>query len=345
MTRKLPARGADWPPSTPAGLLKLLEVSDGVVSVIDPPPEVRAAWRSLLHLIRRDGHVPDGWHLLHRGRDVGDLVIELRPGDHPSRRYRASPQEPIAVPAELVNPHPVVDALRNMPQRLPASQRNRSRSLMLLETLAREAVRCGHQVRAGTPPMLMTVVASEISYGVEVFESSSARWELRLAVRIHGPGEGTGAWADYAKRPVEQQVAEIVDEISRRAAALAAKQRERERREQERRRREQEEGVTRHRARLLRDEVMAWRQAEDIRRHCDQMVAAGLRPRGKWLTWARRYADDLDPTVEPHGMPAPPIEEELARERLAERRRAIAPPSTDVPLPQPWHPNRRWWSQ
>jgi hypothetical protein len=345
MTRKQQTPRADWPPSTPAELLKLLEANDGTVNVIDPPHEVRAAWQSLLHLMRRDGHVPDGWHLLHRGRDVGDLVIELRPGEHPSRRYRGLSSQPITVPDQLVDPHPVVDALRNQPHRLPASQRNRSRALLLLETLAGAALRQGHQVHTGTPPMLMTVAATGISYGVEVFESSSARWELRLAVRIDGPGKGTDTWADYAKRPVEQELPAILDEITRRAAGVAAEQRERERQEQERRRRKQEAIVTRHRERLLHDEVQAWRQAQEIRQHCDQMVAAGLDPRDKWLTWARRYADDLDPTVDPRGMPAPPTAEDLVRERLAEQRLAMAPARTEVPPPRPWHPNRRWWSQ
>src|ERR1700733_1974074 len=70
MTGKQQTPRVDWPPSTPAELLKLLEANDGTLNVIDPSREVRAAWRSLLHLMRRDGHVPDGWHLLHRGRDV-----------------------------------------------------------------------------------------------------------------------------------------------------------------------------------------------------------------------------------------------------------------------------------
>jgi len=86
------------PPATPAALLNLLEQAGGVMQVIDPPEDVRAAWRSLLHVVRRDGHVPEGWHLLHRGRNVGDLVIELRPGEHPARRYRPSATGSIAVP-------------------------------------------------------------------------------------------------------------------------------------------------------------------------------------------------------------------------------------------------------
>jgi hypothetical protein len=59
--------------------LSCWEKSGGVVHVVDPPDEVRAAWRRLLHVVRRDGHVPSARHLVQRGRNVGDLVIELRP--------------------------------------------------------------------------------------------------------------------------------------------------------------------------------------------------------------------------------------------------------------------------
>jgi hypothetical protein len=45
-------------------LLQLLEANGGVLTVIEPAQEVRAAWRSLLHLLRRDCYVPDGWNRL-----------------------------------------------------------------------------------------------------------------------------------------------------------------------------------------------------------------------------------------------------------------------------------------
>lgn len=84
--------------------------------------------------------MPEGWHLVHRGRDAGDPVIELRPGKHPSHRYRPTSDGPVLpIPGELIEPHPVVNALRNQPHRLPASPHNRSRALMILDTLAREA--------------------------------------------------------------------------------------------------------------------------------------------------------------------------------------------------------------
>jgi hypothetical protein len=253
----------------------------------------------------------------------------------------------LPVPDELVNPHPVVDALRYQPRRLPASARNRSRALMILQALAREAQRRGHRIRPGTSTTLMVVVASGVAYGIEIFEGSGARWTLRLAIRIDGPGKGVNAWADHANGPVEHELAAVLDEIDTRAACVIAEQQDRERREQERIHREHEAAVTQHWARRLSGQVDAWRQANDIRRHCDQMIAAGLSSTDPWLVWARRYADDLDPTVDPPGMPDPPSEQDLARQRFEQQQLAASTstPSTLEPMPRSWHPNRRWWSQ
>jgi len=67
------------------------------------------------------------------GRDAGDLVIELRVGEHPPTRYQPTRTQTLAVSELLTDPHPVVDALRNQPGWLPASPINRSRTLLLLE--------------------------------------------------------------------------------------------------------------------------------------------------------------------------------------------------------------------
>ncbi|WP_327022997.1 hypothetical protein [Micromonospora sp. NBC_01739] len=80
--------GSTMPPASVQGLLDLIEAAQGSVQVLDPPEVVRAAWRRLIHAVRSGGHVPKGWHLVHRGRNTGDLVIELRRGRHPSKQYQ-----------------------------------------------------------------------------------------------------------------------------------------------------------------------------------------------------------------------------------------------------------------
>ncbi|MEW2426546.1 hypothetical protein AB0877_00890 [Micromonospora sp. NPDC047644] len=79
--------GCAMPPASVQGLLDLLEKAEGSVQVLDPSEEVRAAWRRLVHAVPSGGHI-QGWHLVHRGRNTGDLGIELRRGRHPSKQYQ-----------------------------------------------------------------------------------------------------------------------------------------------------------------------------------------------------------------------------------------------------------------
>ncbi|MGC9667684.1 hypothetical protein ACNTMW_14150 [Planosporangium sp. 12N6] len=331
------------PPATAADFLALLEDGGGVVQVADPPEQIRAAWRRAIHALKQHNEVPDGWHLLHRGRNSGDLVIQLKPGQHPWRANRPGVGSRILVPELLADPHPVVDALRNQPARLPASPQNRSRTLMLLEALAREAERRGLVVRAGQDAALLQVVADEEPYSVRVHEETGARWTLRVVVGLVGAGTGgRDRWADRAKQPVEEQLGDILDEIVRQARAVSRERRRQRRREERRRAEEQERLLTDYRAEILREQVRAWSLAEDIRGHCDQLVAAGMDPDDKWLRWARRYADEVDPVIDPPGLPAPVDPAELHRQR-----RPAPPPQRPVAIPvrTPWHPNRRWWHQ
>lgn len=150
-------------------------------------------WRRAIHALKQNNEVPDGWHLLHRGRNSGDLVIQLKPGQHPVHANRPGVGSRIPVPELLADPHPVVDALRNQPARLPASPQNRLRALMLLEALAREAERRGLVVRADQDTALLQVMADEEPYGVQVHEETGARWTLRLVVGLVGAITGRGS--------------------------------------------------------------------------------------------------------------------------------------------------------
>jgi hypothetical protein len=335
------------PPATAAGLLELLDRSGGVVRVVDPSEQVRAAWRRLLHACKQGVHVPEGWHLRHSGRNAGDLVIELRVGEHPAHRYQPNRAPALRVPEALTDPHPIVDALRSQPQRLPASPTNRSRTLLLLEALIREAQRRGYSVHGGKEST-STLVGIEVGgqqFGVGLHEETGARWALRLCLNVHGPGQGRNQWADHAQRPLEVELLAILDEIAERGTRIAAEQELKQRQEAERQDRERQRLITEHRARILRDQVTAWRLAEDIRRHCADLVAAGLPRADGWLRWARDYADSLDPLLDPPGLPAEPTDDELEEQRREQRRRQQRYDRAREEPPRPWHPNRRWWHQ
>jgi len=232
----------------------------------------------------------------------------------------------------LTDPHPIVDALRNQPGRLPAFPTNRSRALLLLESLVREAQRRGYVVygaRASASTLLSIEVARQ-QYTVTVYEQTGARWTLRLCLNIHGPGQGRDLWTDYVRRPVEVELSAILDEIARRATEITAEQERRQRAEAERQERERQRQITEHRAQVIREQVTAWRLAEDIRHHCAELVAAGL-PRGDgWLRWAGDYADSLDPTLDPPGFP-PRLPRRNWRDNVAS-----SGPSSSVAIGERW---------
>jgi hypothetical protein len=327
------------PPLTTAVLLDLLEEGGGSVQVADPPDEVRAAWRRLLHAVKQGGEVPTGWYLLHRGRNRGDLTIELRPGEHPSGRYRR-PAEPssIPVPVELGAAHPAVDRLRDEPHRLPASTANRSRALMIVQALADAAVAKGHAVVSGEQDVLIVVEVDGQRYGVRIAEEAGTRWTLRLALEIDGAGKGISRWVDYAHPRVEDDLAEGLAEIERRATAVRAEQRAQQCAERQRLEDKRLRQVIKRRDKVLREQVAAWKLAQQIRAHCDQLVAAGMPADDPWVMWASAFAAGIDPLGHPPAAPPDPSPTEKAQELSP----APVMPSP-FPRPQPWHPNRRWY--
>jgi hypothetical protein len=339
LVQTLPASA--MPPESVAGLLDLLEKAGGCVQVLDPPEQVRAAWRRLIHEMRAGGHVPCGWHLVHRGRDAGDLVLELRRGTHPSKRYQPSSRRQIPIPDLLVDPHPVVDRLRDQPNRLPESDENRSRTLLFLQALVNEAGKRGCEVRS-SEKALLTVVDDGQPFDVRVWEETGARWRLRLVVTIDGADHAASEWKDYARKRIEDELPAILADLRRRGRRLHERQEAAARAEQLRIQQERDRAVTAHRDQILRQQVGDWLLAEDIRAYCADLLAAGMAADDPWLTWAHNYADSVDPLAEPPCLPPdPPPSQETTR---APRQRS-APSQVDSAVPQarPWRPNRRWY--
>ncbi|MFI9455022.1 hypothetical protein [Amycolatopsis sp. NPDC052450] len=328
-------------PSTVEEFLEALDDAGGELRIVSPTDDVRAAWRRVIHRVRQGKHVPEGWHLLHRGRDSGDLVIEMRPGEHPADKYRLPAGERVSVPTELTKLHPVVQALRDTPERLPASSANRSRALMVIQALAEEAGRRGLKVAPGTGDVLLNVEALELRYAVRVTEESTTRWNLRLVLQVHGPGEPTDTrWCDRSDWQVEEALGQVLDDIVRRAESTRRDIDERDRREAEKKVAARAKVVREHRAKVLRAQVAAWCEAEQIRQHCDQLVAAGMSEQDEWVTWARMRAAEIDPLTEPPGMPAEPSKEPPSQRPTPMRAARIS-----LPEPKPWHPNQKWWSR
>jgi hypothetical protein len=331
--------GSTAPPASVQGLLDLLEKAGGSLQVLDPPEQVRAAWRRLIHTVRSGGHVPKGWHLVHRGRNSGDLVIELRRGRHPSKRYQPSVRSSVPVPELLVDPHPVIDGLRDQPSRLPESEENRSRTLLLLQELCDEAGSRGWVVRSGTDALL-SVVVDEQPIEVRVREESGARWALHLVLTVTDADGGVAEWKDYARKRLEDELRAILEDLRRRGRRLHDRREAAVRAGQLRLRQERERVVTAHRDQILREQVGAWLLAEDVRSYCGDLLTAGMPLDDPWLAWAYTYADGLDPLADPPGIPHDPPPSAT----VPAPRRSPAERTTAAPPPQrPWHPNRRWY--
>lgn len=330
------------PPLTVQKLLDLLEESGGGVQVLDPPKSVRAAWRSLLHVLRSGGHVPDGWHLTQRGRDSGDLVMQLRPGTHPSKRYQPIRSQGTAtVSADLTDAHPVIDTLRNQPHRLPASDTNRSRVLLLLQTIAVSLAADGHSIQHGAKETLMVVATGPSSVAIRAWEETGKRWSLRLALAADGPGKDSTTWNDYATQPLEDQLSDILNGIRGGLAAEESRRRADDQARQARREHELEREVTVRRAAAVREQVRRWRMAREIRAHCADLHASGMPASDPWLEWALDYADSIDPLADPPSIPddSEPTARAATIESVPERPREA---SSDLGAQQ-WHPNRRWY--
>ena len=101
MRSSRPTRAQVPVPSTVEGFLEALDDAGGELRIVSPSDAVRAAWRRVIHRVRQGRHVPKGWHLLHRGRDSGDLVIEMRRGEHPADKYRQPEGDRVPIPAAL----------------------------------------------------------------------------------------------------------------------------------------------------------------------------------------------------------------------------------------------------
>src|SRR6185369_17096659 len=98
--RRLPA-GED----RPRQLIKRLQDEGGTITIDEPDDDTRAHYRRLIDAAKRHKLVPEGFHLLHAGRDHGDLVIRLSddsaPDDTDWNRVRLTSRRVKTDPAVL----------------------------------------------------------------------------------------------------------------------------------------------------------------------------------------------------------------------------------------------------
>lgn len=325
---------------SPRELVEQVVNAGGTLTVEDPLPELRAAYRRAIHRATGEKMLPQGTRLRHNGRDDGDLVIRLIDATPPL----AEPE--IAVPAMLEDPHPVVAHLGDDPAFPVLTPPARDRAVRLLEGLVREAERRGYAIAAtvagGDLPGLRVSVgpddidltlAEEIEQrrapSPEAVVAAKYAWQRVPSERVPTP---TGRlrltmftaprplwWADRRARPLEHHLAGVFEQIESHAASRrAARDAEAARREKYRiewhaaRERATREYVDEGNRQRLSSQLESWRQARRIRRYCDELEAVRLGEHDPavrdrldgWLTWMRGHADAIDPLRRPSELSA-----------------------------------------
>ncbi|QJT07189.1 hypothetical protein G9272_33710 [Streptomyces asoensis] len=271
------------------------------------------------------------------------LEFFLAEGPHPNARSQRpkAGASAVWVPMRLASLHPVVAALKDNARQLVMPPALRRRSLLMLQGLAAEAARRGHQVRKvgssyfpreGGVDVVVDGFAYPVTIRQEFPESTDPERSARLVVEVaHGLTGRSGRWRDRKSRTLEQSLGLVLGEIEARAVE-DARRRESEahaREEREVRRRAameeaKEYAVRQQFAEVLREEAGRWREAVLIGEYCDALERRlaeldedldeqALESARGWLEWAREYVRCIDPVRHPPGMPTPraPTPDEL----------------------------------
>ena len=175
------------------------------------------------------------------------------------------------------------------------------------------------------------------------------KWDVvpteRLIVRIetHGVSFWGSEWKDTADRPLEEALAQVLQELELRHGSEVSKREAEERARIERKRqweiaREQavQDLADSHRAKELTAQLKRWGKAAEIRDYADAVEQrAHTEPDGEtrrdaleWARWARDYADRIDPLRQRLSLPEPPKATEKALQPFMGRWSAYGPEST-----------------
>ena len=353
------ARGRARPPSShAASLIEQVRAEGGTLHIPDPDSGTRARYRSALDAAKKSGIVPAGCHLLHTGRDKGDLIIRLESDDHRDEtdwnRIRLSARDLISAPGELAA------RLREDRASLDVSEAVLPHALKVVQGLAEEAGRCGYRLaisKRGKPrglhvhvkgqqfPVVITEECDEVPHQYTEEELKRDRrytWQRvqpttdsvpsgRLRLEVRGTRGETRVRADDRRGPLEAKIKTLVKDIGDLVDAAEQARLEQQRaheawlvdmrkaederkREEAGRRARQEAAQASARGKALEDHRLdvisralgAWDSARAIREFCGEMEAAiehsdpeqrtALR---KWVGYATRLADSIDPVKAP----------------------------------------------
>lgn len=324
-----------------ARLIADIEYAGGVLRVTDPPPAERARLRRALHAARASGLLPPGHHLSHTGRDKGDLVIRLLAGQPQARPL----ERPVSVPVNEDLPatalHTVVRACR-----LPVCPDCEARARRILHALAVAADGRGMTIdpapQESRASLVITVhdtlfplVLREGAVEIPDTESLRYPWQrvtrhttkpshlLDLSLAHDWAHRGRRyQWGDRRRWRLEDKLPQVLSEIEQRAEINRDRQAVHEQKERETRYawhraidQARRQLLDTHRRDHLREQIEAWQEAARVRSYCDALqhhlartpaTEADTHATLEWITWARSYADGIDPLAASPRAPAPP---------------------------------------
>jgi len=164
-----------------------------------------------------------------------------------------------------------------------------------------------------------------------------AEYEAKATGRLclETAGYGGGKWADRKTTgSLEDKLGELLQHMEIGAAEAEERQREVERAAERRKlaweaamEQAKERFVEDQRAKALREQVKASNEATAIRMYCDRLESARGEDAEEWVSWARAYADRVDPLLGEVGMPAPP--ERIDPKELAPYLNGLSPYGPD----------------
>lgn len=330
-------------------LLEELEASGG--RIVKPLRDA-GSWPSRLAAARRSGRIPRTKEL-HGGWCREGYEIKLV--DTPA--WRLAVLEPVAVPSRLTRPHKVVQAMHKTSRPLGLTKAVQVRGLRLVNALLIAAEHDGHTCAAGVvdaappahrrhsrrPHFTITAQGQTIEFFVvqdqdrtrhiptekELAEAKKHSWiripqfdyapsdRLRLALSGGSPHRAS-EWADRTDRLLEDQLPEIVQEITLRGEAAERKRlAELEAARQKRLRWEaamtqaREDFAESYRVKQLQAQESAWRRATRLSEYllAAREQVATLSPGAdrtqaeQWIEWATGHVAGLQATAERFRLP------------------------------------------
>lgn len=326
-------------------------VAEGRVRITDPDDDEVAEWRRVVNYAKRHGLEPAGKRIEKVPHGGPGLELFLAEGPHPNARSER-PKEGgalVPVPSRLGHLHPMVTALKDDESRLVMPSALRRRSLLLLQGLAAEAVRRGHEVRKtrssfypreGGVDVAVDGFAYTVTVRQEFPESTDPERSARLVVEIaHGLTDRPGRWRDRKTRTLEEALGVILGEIEARAGEDTRRRQDEQQARAEREVRWQvamdvarEQAVREQLAQVLREQAGCWQEAAVLSAYCTALERriseldgaadeSALESARRWLQWVREYVRSIDPLS-----------------RLPEM------PHTHEPTPEELKPYLRGWS-